>query len=840
MTTEGAPVIFWILPPGEVAKQRQVALTELARYGTTPAQVKFFQPRLLRSIAEIWRKDSIEAAKYKFDWRKVDLFQQWLDKQIAQHNPKVIVCNDVGVMPTFVDSEAQTAASFRGFVYRYRGIPVVIIDDLRKTYIEELSLDVAIELWILRQDLSKVIRLGKGTQRRSAAFKYDLVTSLEQGETALEALADVHTIGLDIETSGIWVSSLCLGGFKPDGSYVSYVWAFASAEQALDGFRWDVAQETAIWQQLAAFLGRKNQTVVCHNGSYDLSFLQRVGVTMGGGYVDTQHMWHAIWAQTKKSLAFCCSIMLDDASFWKDEVKEDLDDTLAKYAVPTTEQGLKHYFQYNALDVYYMVHLTMQLSKVLLDPKRGWAALNYRKEMLNQFGPAAYMNAIGLRLDNSRRMALLDRLGDEAVAGLEPLLEICGPKFNPSSTPQMRELFYDVLGDVRPVKRGPQSTDVKVMERMAEVSAMHAYMLGLVKGYKQPVNNSAKYGDSFRISENGRFHYSLNISATWSNRYAGKSNLWNMGTNPQNVPKKMRGMCIADEGYVFLDADYGQSDLWFVAYEAEDEVLIERLNSGIDIHAAHVEDLLGVPYEQVVTWRKSDDPEKKAFIEHPVTGVRQIIKKVVHGTNYVMMPNTMYATIGRPALVAAALSAGHKGAAAWGNRELVEYCGQLQARYFGRYKGVFRARAKSIAKCRADGLRATAYGPRTHQFFSDPYTDHKTGRNLISFFGQAGTAGNINEAVMRLYWQTDLLDQGVRLHLQVHDNLVHGVPLDKLHLADKLYDNMHERCVIKGREFRVPVEADWTFVWSGKSIPYKRGQPEAELRAALATLKEKS
>lgn len=831
--------VLWLMPPTDIASRRQCVMRELERVKFASRNVLFMQPRAAKGLEKIWDKEPTEK-KYKFNGMHLERTHQWLERQIERYDPSVIVVNDVGMLFPLTGDSPQSLATHRGFVYRYHGRPVIVVDDAAKTYVEELSTSMAQSLWIFRQDIAKIARFALGKQRRSPAFNYTVVDRLDQVIAACEALRDVDAIGVDTETSGGWISALTLGGITRQGRYISFCFGFACHDEP--GHQFNADDETWIWQQLQArVFDRRDAQFILHNGTtYDIFYFHRYGVTFRGAIADTLNMWHSIWAQLPKSLAFCVSIMVDDASFWKDEVKEEVDETQAKYAIPLTAEGLARYYQYNALDVYYMVMLYVQLSKIITQPTFKWALKNYADEMLIALGPALMMSTLGMRLDNDERIRQLNAVGEEAMAGLETMLEICGPNFNPKSPQQMRWLMYDILGDARPSKRGPQSCDAKVLERMAENSPMHRYMVDRLHDYTKPYGNYVKYGPDLVLGDGYRFHYTLSITSTWTNRFGGKTNAFGQGTNPQNIPPKMRPMFHADEGYVFWDADYGQSDLWFVAYETGDEVLIERLNSGLDIHACHVEDLLGVPYDKVVTWRKmAKDTKEYDFIENKITGVRQIIKKVVHGTNYVMGPATMFSNIGRPSLVAAAVASGHHNAPGWGNEQLVEYCAHLQKRYFDRYKQLYRARQTAVRQAQINGLKATCFGGRTHQFFDDPGKNHKTFRELMSFYGQGGTAMNINRAMLEYYWETRLADQGVNLHLQVHDNLLFGIPLSKLPLADKLADIMNSQLEWNGRKFRVPIEAEWSFSWSSKhTAKWTYGEDRGTLEAKIAKLKE--
>src|SRR3546814_6400588 len=49
------------------------------------------------------------------------------------------------------------------------------------------------------------------------------------------------------------------------------------------------------------------------------------------------------------------------------------------------------------------------------------------------------------------------------------------------------------------------------------------------------------------------------------------------------------------------------------------------------------------PYDWIVAGKKAGDPD----VVHPTRGVRQLVKRVVHGSNFMMAAMTLYLTMGR-------------------------------------------------------------------------------------------------------------------------------------------------------------------------------------------------
>src|SRR3546814_12485915 len=83
------------------------------------------------------------------------------------------------------------------------------------------------------------------------------------------------------------------------------------------------------------------------------------------------------------------------------------------------------------------------------------------------------------------------------------------------------------------------------------------------------------------------------------------------------------------------------------------------------------------PYDWIVAGKKAGDPD----VVHPTRGVRQIVKRVVHGSNFMMEAMTLYLTMDRDALVVAAKPTGHSNANSCPQEKLVNFCGTLDLKY---------------------------------------------------------------------------------------------------------------------------------------------------------------
>jgi hypothetical protein len=68
----------------------------------------------------------------------------------------------------------------------------------------------------------------------------------------------------------------------------------------------------------------------------------------------------------------------------------------------------------------------------------------------------------------------------------------------------------------------------------------------------------------------------------------------------------------------------------FIAYESQDPDKMAIVESGLDGHAVNGELFFNKSYDQIVAGKKANDPA----IVHPIYGIRQLSKKIVHAANF--------------------------------------------------------------------------------------------------------------------------------------------------------------------------------------------------------------
>jgi len=802
--------ILWLHEKNLSQKMRHTFQKLFMKVGIEPTNVFWVCPQF--KITDLWIKRGKQTWKVNEEKRKEVL--EFLTGYIKRFNIDLVVVNDPTILYFIAGTESLDLC--RGSVYMYDHIPLIVIDRHEKIF------SLRYGSWLAVQDFKKIKRWADETQRQEPKFDYKICRSRSNLVEAKEFLAECFLIAIDIETSHDFITCIGYTGLKQTGEMFSYVIPFFSTQTETGAFWAELNDEIFAWQIVEEV--NKNDAFKCfQNGQYDGAYLIKYRCPVTNYLFDTLHLMHSIWTEAPKKLNFIASIFVDHYRFWKDEAKGESEDKDKSLRVPITEKGLEQYWRYNALDTYYTLLNCLYLSKLITNPNMEWARTNYRIEFMNQFGPAMIMSMNGMRIDKTRQNMKFDENIAAYKKNLKELQIMCDDgEFNPNSPDQVASLLYDVLGAPVIEKKNKQQkiskrpTDEKTLNIIRTYHPLFQMFIDKIWATKKPRNNASKYG--LMYCPNDRFLYQVSAAGTVTGRYSGKQHMWWVGQQPQNIPADMRDMMVADENYFFLEVDYEKSDMWFVAHESLEEKMIETLQSGVDIHSIHAADFFSVDFDKVIEGKKNDEE----WVVHSTRGVRQNSKRIGHGANYMMQGNTLlFEIMGREAAVETARFLGHKDANDWSMKKLAQFCDFLLQKYYKRYKRLPDWFSEAITEAVKNGNRAVSYGGRTRLFFGDLYNNSKIQRDLISNFGQGGTAGNINNALLDIFWRSGLREQGVMILLQVHDSALFQIPISKWWLGQEVINWMEQECEVKGRKFTVPVEAKCGFSWKGGMIPWE-------------------
>ncbi len=468
------------------------------------------------------------------------------------------------------------------------------------------------------------------------------------------------------------------------------------------------------------------------------------------------------------------------------------------------------------------------------------------------------MSIRGMSVDESKMGEYHEELKEDAAKKLERIRYlIADPEFNPNSAPQKSLLLYKKLGirfrnaKARYVnKLEDASTGALALRAMRQDHPVFRTIVDGIMGAIEPAKQISNVIGIKRTYWN-RFYTSYNPVGTLTTRLGSSTAPINVGGNAQNIRKKYRGFIRADDGCFLLDIDFSAADDIFVSFESGDPKKIALFRSGRDTHSENATLFFtNWTYQMVVDGKRAGDDR----VVHPITGIRQITKKLSHGCNYLMAALTLLATAGRDAVVAAAKEVGYEDAGLWNQDRLASFCEYLESLYRSHYTRFARDGDGSWysdlwAEFQETSGFLTPFG--YYELFLGNRDDRNILRGLAATAGQAGTAGRINMAMEeldlgiipkryrdadnpsygdepgRVSWQ----EHGISLRLQTHDSLTFNI--DPRHPGwrtgvERIYRVLERPVVIRNKltglleEFKIGLESEVGLAW-GKELHEVKG-----------------
>jgi len=833
--------ILWLTPPRFAGGLKSLLNSYLQRAGINPFDIEF---ECLTTGC------LIKKTKTTYTWKKdnrVAFFNQLLN-----HSPDIVIVNDKAALG-FITDKYISLDKCRGSVFKIQDkripdkeIPCLVIDDIYKIKSTKTG------GWIFLQDLQKIKRWIKGAQRHEPKFQYTVCKTTRQLTAFAEQASERHTriLANDIETSGRGRNCIitCSGYtlLNDNGNIHTFVLPFFDGSKSTGCFWENPADEVYAWQIIQK-IHRSNISKTFQNGTYDNTHLIRHHCPSNNWYLDTLNFMHALFPESKKTLAFISSLCLDYYTYWKDEGKED-DNENAKGsgstadAVPTTAIGMENYWRYNALDCHNTLLCTLHYVNLYSNEKLDWALFNYCEEIEQVTGPAFAMSMRGVKINQNVKTFLSQQnLTATNKAYRDLKIMVNDDDFNPGSPKQVASLIYNVLR-AQPIPRKAGETGEPVLKLIQTQNPLLEIIINQIWKTKKPANNVSKYGDYQHVNQiesksedsksakskaskglillNGRWMYKMNGTGTETWRYASKAHdLW-IGTQIQNVPYSIRPMVEADPGYILFDIDYAQSDAYFTAFSLEEQNFIKTMLSPDDTHCLHAAFFFKRDFNELVTAHKA----KLDWCSHNITGVRSITKRVVYGANYLMAGFTLFITMGKEAVAAAALQLGYAEEEVnnWEYTKYINLCTRMLASYFELYPGLKPRLLLEMNHATRNGNRFQCAFGKTRTFFGSLTSDNASQREFAAFIGQGGTAGNINKALRNVFYD-GLERRGVMLLFQVHDSIIGQIPSTHLNLLDEIQAAMANTCVLHGRTFTVPTDVQVGRGWGKRMIGYKKG-----------------
>ncbi len=361
----------------------------------------------------------------------------------------------------------------------------------------------------------------------------------------------------------------------------------------------------------------------------------------------------------------------------------------------------------------------------------------------------------GVRVDAK----LLAAQSGELTRGIAELQnranELAGAPFNIASPKQIQEILYDrlELPVLSKTPKGQPSTAESVLQELAvdyelpEIILAHRGLSKLKSTYTDKLTDMINPGT-------GRVHTSYHQAVAATGRLSSSE------PNLQNIPvrtpegRRIREAFVPEAGYRLLSADYSQIELRIMAHLSQDEGLLTAFAHDADVHRATAAEVFAVDSDQVT----SDQ--------------RRHAKAINFGLIYGM------SAFGLAKQLKIERS------------DAQEYINV----YFARYPGVKRFMDETRELARERGYVETVYGRRLYlpEIRSSNHARRQYAERTAINAPMQGTAADVIKMAMLAV--DDWLREdapGIRMIMQVHDELVFEIPEDRVQVAiDRIRDLM--------------------------------------------------
>jgi len=295
--------------------------------------------------------------------------------------------------------------------------------------------------------------------------------------------------------------------------------------------------------------------------------------------------------------------------------------------------------------------------------------------------------------------------------------------------------------------------------------------------------------------EDGRIRGTISVGGTETGRFSHSKTLWDTGVNLATIPRKLRSMFIADDGYELAELDLNRGESWVYAHLSQDPELLRIHLDGLDFHAETAATISSAFGEKdlSVDWiieHKDDEAYK----------IRYLAKRVNHASSY-----RMKAFKGAESV--------NKEADETGIVVSVSEFNAARKLWLERYEYVPNVWWPSI-ESELDRTRTmvTPYG-RVHQFHD------RWGEELFkaatAYVPQSTSVDYLNRGFLKVYHQFVKPGAwGLKILAQTHDSLLIQYKLGcRDECLNEVARAMTSTLVINDREFSIPVEPQYGQSW---------------------------
>ena len=496
----------------------------------------------------------------------------------------------------------------------------------------------------------------------------------------------------------------------------------------------DPERRAALVSNLRRLFTSAEVTVVSHDVKRDIILLRREGIDLTAPYYDTAIAHYLLEPEMNHALPRVAAAYL---GYHTVDYTEDARIRKKGEAVAHGEENVRFCEEADMTLRLYGV-----LSKLISEQDHGKLLDEIELPLVRVL---ADMEWTGVRID----VNVLAELSRGFTARLREMeaeaYRLAGTEFNIASPSQVGEVLFERLKldpKAKRTKKGGYSTTEEILDKYRDAHPLVGLILD-IRGLRKLLTT---YVDALPALVNpytGKIHTTYNQTVTATGRISS--------TNPnlQNIPvrsddgREIRRAFIADDGDLFMSADYSQIELRLIADISGDKDMIDAFISDADIHQSTAAKIYHVGLDEVTPQQRSRAKTANFGIIYGISAFG--LSQRLH------MPRSEA-------------------------KELIDG-------YFRTYPHIKEYIAESIEKARQDGYVATIMGRKrmlpdinSRSAVVRGYAE----RNAVNAPIQGSAADIIKVAMVRVARDFEKAGLKSKMIMQVHDELIFNVVPEEL------------------------------------------------------------
>ena len=379
----------------------------------------------------------------------------------------------------------------------------------------------------------------------------------------------------------------------------------------------------------------------------------------------------------------------------------------------------------------------------------------------------AEMQYEGIYVDKQELVSFGVKLKEDIEVIKQEIYKLAGEEFNINSTLQLGNILFEKLKlpVYKKTKKG-YSTDVDILEKLKPEHPIIEKILeyrGFMKLNSTYIEGLIVYINEYTHKIHSYFHQTITATGRISST---EPNLQNIPTRAEQG-KQIKKAFKAQEGNIFIDADYSQIELRILAHISNDTNMREAFLNEEDIHKQVASKVFNVPIEEVTKEQR--------------TAAKAVNFGIVYGISGFGLAEQLGIS----------------------RKKAEQYIEQ----YLEKYKGVKEFMDRIVEKAKEQGYVETLFHRRRYipELSSNNYMVRQFGARAAMNTPIQGTAADIMKiAMIEVNKKLEEEKLNAKLILQIHDELLIECKIEEKEEVKKILKESMENAV----KLSIPLEVE--------------------------------